>query len=60
VEEVEEVILTIVLNSVMVEQEEVPQWIGMWWAHLVLGLIGLTLLARESGWFARSPAEVGT
>jgi lipopolysaccharide export system permease protein len=44
----------------MVEQEEVPQWIGMWWAHLVLGLIGLTLLARESGWFARSPAEVGT
>ena len=44
----------------MVEQEEVPQWLGMWWAHLVFGAIGLTLLARESGWFVRSPVEVGT
>ena len=44
----------------MVEQEEVPQWLGMWWAHLLFGVIGLALLARESGWFVRSPVEVGT
>ena len=44
----------------MVEQEEVPQWLGMWWAHLLFGVIGLVLLARESGWFVRSPVEVGT
>ena len=44
----------------MVERDEVPQWLGMWWAHVVLGLIGLTLLARESGWFTRSPVEAGT
>ncbi len=44
----------------MVERDEVPQWLGMWWAHVVLGLIGLTLLARESGWFTRSPVEADT
>ncbi len=37
----------------MVERDEVPQWLGMWWVHAILAVLGLTLLARESGWFAR-------
>ena len=44
----------------MVERDEVPQWLGMWWAHAALAFIGLTLLARDSGWFTRSPVEAGT
>ena len=44
----------------MVERDEVPQWLGMWWVHVALALIGLVLLARESGWLTRSPAEVTT
>lgn len=43
----------------MVEQDEVPQWLGMWWVHVALGLLAAALLARESGWFARAPAESG-
>jgi len=41
----------------MVERDEVPQWLGMWWVHVVLGLVGLLLLARESGWFTRAAVE---
>ena len=37
----------------MVERDEVPQWLGMWWVHAVLALVGLWLLGRESGWFTR-------
>ena len=43
------------IARVWVEREEVPQWVGMWWVHLGLGLVGLTLLGRESGWFTSSP-----
>jgi len=41
----------------MVERDEVPQWLGMWWVHVALALVGLVLLARQSGWFARAPME---
>jgi lipopolysaccharide export system permease protein len=43
------------IARVWVEREEVPQWIGLWWVHLALGLVGLLLLGRESGWFVSSP-----
>jgi lipopolysaccharide export system permease protein len=43
------------IARVWVEREEVPQWIGLWWVHLALGLVGLSLLGRESGWFISSP-----
>lgn len=43
------------IARVWVEREEVPQWIGLWWVHLALGLVGLSLLGRESGWFVSSP-----
>ena len=36
----------------MVVRDEVPQWLGMWWVHVILGLLGLGLLLRESGWFS--------
>jgi lipopolysaccharide export system permease protein len=42
------------IARVWVEREQVPEWLGMWWVHAALGLFGLILLARESGWFARS------
>jgi len=43
------------IGRAWVERDETPQWLGLWWVHIVLGLVGLTLLARESGWFARAP-----
>jgi len=38
----------------MVARGEVPFWLGVWWVHILLGFVGLVLLARESGWFSRS------
>ena len=37
-----------------VEREQAPDWLGLWWVHLMLGLLGLFLLARQSGWFTRA------
>ena len=37
-----------------VERAQVPDWLGVWWVHLMLGLLGLFLLGRQSGWFARA------
>ena len=46
------------IARVWMEREQVPAWLGLWWVHVVLGLIGLILLAREAGVFARSrPVE---
>lgn len=42
------------IARVWVERGDVPLWIGLWWVHVGFGLLGLTLLARESGWFAFS------
>jgi len=39
----------------LLEREELPQWVGLWWVHISLGLVGLTMLGRESGWFTSSP-----
>jgi lipopolysaccharide export system permease protein len=43
------------IARVWVEREQVPEWLGLWWVHIGLGLVGLSLLARESGWFRSSP-----
>ncbi len=43
------------IARVWVEREQVPQWFGLWWVHIGLGLVGLSLLGRESGWFTSSP-----
>ncbi len=42
------------IARVWMEREQVPAWLGMWWVHGALGLIGLFLLAREAGAFARA------
>jgi lipopolysaccharide export system permease protein len=33
-----------------VEQDVLPKYIGMWWVHLVMLIIGLTLILFQSGW----------
>ena len=37
-----------------VERDVAPEWLGVWWVHLALGALGLLLLGRQSGWFARA------
>ena len=37
-----------------VERDVAPEWLGVWWVHLALGALGLVLLGRRSGWFARA------
>jgi lipopolysaccharide export system permease protein len=37
-----------------IERGVVNEAAGMWWVHAVVGLLGLLLLARESGWFVRA------
>ena len=37
-----------------VEREQVPDWLGVWWVHVALGVLGIILLGQQSGWFARS------
>ena len=43
------------IARVWVEREQVPEWVGLWWVHIALGLVGLTLLGHEAGWFVSSP-----
>jgi lipopolysaccharide export system permease protein len=46
---------TLSIARLALERGEVPPWLGLWWVHGLLGLVGLTLLARETGWLARVP-----
>jgi lipopolysaccharide export system permease protein len=43
------------IGRVWVERGVVTDDVGMWWVHAVVGLLGLLMLARESGWFVRAP-----
>jgi lipopolysaccharide export system permease protein len=43
------------IARVWVERGIMTDAVGMWWVHAVVGLMGLWMLARESGWFVRSP-----
>jgi lipopolysaccharide export system permease protein len=36
------------------ERGVVTDSIGMWWVHAVVALLGVLMLARESGWFVRA------
>ncbi len=42
------------IGRTWVERDEVPEWLGLWWVHGLLGFVGLVLLAREAGWFVRA------
>jgi lipopolysaccharide export system permease protein len=44
---------TLAIARVWTEREQVPAWLGVWWVHALLALIGLLLLAREAGMFVR-------
>jgi lipopolysaccharide export system permease protein len=39
-----------------VERAQVPPWLGLWWVHGLLGVVGFFLLAREAGFFAKARA----
>ena len=43
------------ITRLWVERGVVTDAVGMWWVHAVVGLFGLWMLARESGWFVRAP-----
>jgi lipopolysaccharide export system permease protein len=45
---------TLAIARVWIEREQVPTWVGLWWVHAVLVLIGLYMLLREAGAFARA------
>lgn len=45
------------IARVWMESRTVPAWLGIWWVHALLGLVGLWLLARESGWLEKAPAD---
>jgi lipopolysaccharide export system permease protein len=43
------------LARLWVERGVITDAVGMWWVHAVVGLFGLLMLARDSGWFVRAP-----
>jgi lipopolysaccharide export system permease protein len=43
------------ITRVWMERGLVGDEVGMWWVHAIVGLLGLLMLARESGWFVRAP-----
>jgi lipopolysaccharide export system permease protein len=44
------------IGRVWVERGVVSDGVGMWWVHAVVGLVGLWMLARDSGWFVQARA----
>jgi lipopolysaccharide export system permease protein len=41
------------IARVSVERGTVPEWLGMWWVHALLGLVAITLLLKQSGALTR-------
>ena len=39
--------------KVWVEREQIPDYLGLWWVHVLFLLIGLALLARQFGYLHR-------
>ena len=44
----------IAIARLWVEREMVPDWVGMWWVHVLVGAFALLLLGRASGWLVRA------
>jgi lipopolysaccharide export system permease protein len=42
------------IGRLWVERGVITDAAGMWWVHAVVALLGLLMLARESGWFVRA------
>ena len=47
---------TLAIARFWIERDQVPAWLGMWWVHAALALIGLFLLLREAGVFVKARA----
>ena len=43
------------IARVWLERGITAEAVGMWWVHAAVGLLGLLMLARDSGWFVRAP-----
>jgi len=39
------------ISQNMVKKEDLPQWIGMWWVHIIFFGLFVWLLGRQMGWF---------
>jgi lipopolysaccharide export system permease protein len=46
---------SLLIAGLWVERGIIADTVGMWWVHAVAALLGLLMLARDSGWFVRSP-----
>jgi lipopolysaccharide export system permease protein len=42
------------IGRVWVERGQVPDWLGVWWVHGILGCIALLMFGRDAGWFVTS------
>lgn len=43
----------LLIGRLWLERGVVADGAGMWWVHAIVALVGLWMLSRESGWFAR-------
>ena len=39
------------IARVWLERGVLPEWVGVWWVHVVLAAVALLLFGREAGWF---------
>lgn len=46
---------TLSIARLWVERSRVPEWLGMWWVHALLGTLAVAMLLRDSGVFVRTP-----
>jgi lipopolysaccharide export system permease protein len=44
---------TLSIARISVERDTIPDWLGMWWVHALLGLVAITALLRQSGALSR-------
>jgi lipopolysaccharide export system permease protein len=47
-------------NVMAIASVWVPDWLGMWWVHILFGTIAILLWARAAGWLVRRPAKGAT
>jgi lipopolysaccharide export system permease protein len=46
----------LLIGRLWVERGVISYDVGIWWVHAVAVLVGLLMLARDSGWFVRAPS----
>jgi lipopolysaccharide export system permease protein len=44
---------TLSIARISVERDTVPDWLGMWWVHALLGLAAIAALLKQSGAFVQ-------